>query len=276
MTTWVPGADNLLRLHAAELPQKDGYCAAFWGSLSLLAAGYTAYDGRPVGQDLIADLAGSRVWTGDYDALLPTGTTGRRDFAGTVPTTGDLDDAGTSPAALARALEQVAQGGLAAVPVSGPWESDAVARLVRYAAKTTGPTTLIANPGTGPFWGSRPSAAQLVNYLVSGSLDGPAGDWDVGHFVALLGLVEGPAGTLVTIGDTYPTIGAGGVHLQPQEAVNASLRGDGGLGRGVLCLVPIQEARRFRAGLADARLTEGFWENGSPDPQAAAAAAARA
>jgi len=35
----LPGAEELLRVHARELPQRDDFCGAFCGSLALAAAG---------------------------------------------------------------------------------------------------------------------------------------------------------------------------------------------------------------------------------------------
>ena len=92
---------------------------------------------------------------------------------------------------------------------------------------------------TGSFWGSHPTAAQLAAYLERGDLEaGPPADWSVGHFVGLLGLDEGRAGALVTVADTYPAIGLGGVHLQPVEAVASALAG-----RGVLVIAEPDVAR---------------------------------
>ena len=134
--------------------------------------------------------------------------------------------------------------------------------LLRAAAEADSPVVLIANVQTGAFWGSHPSAAQLAAYLERGDLGaGPAPDWSVGHFVGLVGLSEGRAGALVTVADTYPVLGAGGVHLQPVEAVAAALAG-----RGVLVVAEPDAARR----VADAAggQTE-LWDNGSPLPVAA-------
>jgi hypothetical protein len=137
-----------------------------------------------------------------------------------------------------------------------------VRALVRAASEVRRPVVLIANVQTGAFWGSHPSAAQLAAYLERGDLSaGPAPDWSVGHFVGLLGLSEGRTGALVTVADTYPVLGAGGVHLQPVEAVAAAL-----VGRGVLVVAEPDAARGMAAaagGVAE------LWDNGSPLPVAA-------
>ena len=76
---------------------------------------------------------------------------------------------------------------------------------MREASEGTAPVALVANPQTGAFWGSHSTVAQLAAYLERGDLEaGPESDWAVGHFVGLLGLDEGRAGTLIMVVDTYP------------------------------------------------------------------------
>ena len=63
----------------------------------------------------------------------------------------------------------------------------------------------------------------------------------------------------MTVADTYPALGAGGVHLQPVEAVAAALEG-----RGVLVVAEPDVARRVSdaaGGVAE------LWDNGSPLPR---------
>ena len=192
--------------------------------------------------------------------LLPGGQAGRNDYRLELPVTDDDASSGTSAHGIALAVSELTDGRLAACPVSG-LDVPGVRALLRAAAEATAPVVLIANVQTGAFWGSHPSAAQLAAYLERGALDaGPAADWSVGHFVALVGLGEGRAGALVTVADTYPVLGAGGVHLQPVEAVAAALGG-----RGVLVVAEPDAARSVRdaaGGLAE------LWDNGSPLPRA--------
>ena len=56
MTMLTRGADRLLELHAAELPQKDELCGCFWATLALRLHGE-----GPVEQDDVALLAGSAI-----------------------------------------------------------------------------------------------------------------------------------------------------------------------------------------------------------------------
>ena len=55
MTMLTRGADRLLELHAAELPQKDELCGCFWATLALRLNGE-----GPVEQDDVALRRGQR------------------------------------------------------------------------------------------------------------------------------------------------------------------------------------------------------------------------
>ena len=69
---------------------------------------------------------------------------------------------------------------------------------------------------------ARPSIS-CSDYLLDGEQDGPPPDWRVGHFACVIGRVRGPGGNLYGVADTYPSLGSGGVHLQPQERLAAAL-----------------------------------------------------
>lgn len=254
MTMLTRGADRLLELHAAELPQKDELCGCFWATLAL-----RLNDEGPVEQDDVAQIAGSVITSHGSAHLLPRGQARRNDYRLELPVTEDDESSGTSAHGVALAVGELTGGRLAVHPVSS-LDASGLGALVRAAAEADSPVVLIANVQTGAFWGSHPSAAQLAAYLERGDLGaGPAPDWSVGHFVGLVGQSEGRTGALVTVADTYPVLGAGGVHLQPVEAVAAALAG-----RGVLVVAEPDAARR----VADAAggQTE-LWDNGSPPPR---------
>jgi hypothetical protein len=251
MTKLTRGADRLLELHAAELPQKDELCGCFWAVLALRLN----YEG-PIEQDDVALVAGSVITSHGSVDLLPRGQARRNDYRLELPVTEDDASSGTSAHGVALAVSELTDGRLAACPVSG-LDVRRVRALLHAAADATAPVVLVANVQTGAFWGSHPSAAQVAAYLARGDLGaGPAPDWSVGHFVGLVGLSEGRTGALVTVADTYPVLGAGGVHLQPVEAVAAALAG-----RGVLVVAEPNEARRVAG---EAGGMPELWDNGSP------------
>jgi hypothetical protein len=132
------------------------------------------------------------------------------------------------------------------------------------AAAAEGEITLVANVRTGPFWGSRPTPALVLDALAGRPVAGPPPDWDVGHFVTLAAVLRGSGGTLVLVRDTYPTLGWDGHHLQPPQAVAAALeRGDGREG-GVLCAGAAEVVERLHGRLGD-RFDVRLWDNGTPD-----------
>jgi len=93
------------------------------------------------------------------------------------------------------ALGELSGERLSAIPYSGPWTAQAVGGLFELVAGLARPATLIANVATRHLWGASPSAGQLLAYLLDGSPDGPPADWDVGHFVCVIGRLSGPRGT---------------------------------------------------------------------------------
>jgi hypothetical protein len=264
VSVWLPGADRLLAEHASELPQKDELCGAFCATLAVRAAGLRA-DGTPVDQDAIGRLAGTILSTGSHAESLPPAEEGRRDYRLGFPTTDDEAISGTSATGVLRALEAIGDGALAVVPVAGPWEGGVLRRVLEAAGACRGPVACLANPATRFLWGSRASAAALVGHLLHGDGDGPPPDWDVGHFVLLLGAVDGPGGTLVAVADTYRSLGHGGVHLQPLPAVEEALEGGDKGRRGVLLVLPPDQAEALRGEVAALGLDIAAWDNGTPD-----------
>ena len=219
MTMLTRGADRLLELHAAELPQKDELCGCFWATLAL-----RLNDEGPVEQDDVALVAGSVITSHGSAHLLPRGQARRNDYrARAAGDRGRRVVRHVGARRRARRLASSRSGRLAAHPVRG-LDAPGVRALLRAAAEAERARVLIANVQTGAFWGSHPTAAQLARYLESGDLGaGPAPTGTVGHFVGLVGLSEGRAGAFVTVADTYPVLGLGGVHLQPVEAVASAL-----------------------------------------------------
>jgi hypothetical protein len=288
--TLLPGARELLELHARELPQRDDLCGAFCTSLALRVAFATdkapdsscdapdreapgrgtldhdALDHDALDQDAVALAAGSVVSATPDPSILPDGEPGRRDYRLRLPTIADGSASGTTPQGLIDAVARLSNERVLAIPYAGPWTVDTLAGLFDLAAASPRPTALVANLATRHLWGSHPRHDQLLHYLLDGDLDGPAPDWDVGHFACIVARIRGPRGSVYVLADTYPSLGLRGVHAQPQERLAAALERREGPGGGVLALIGAEDAPAMRAGAEAAGLREGAWDNGTAAP----------
>jgi Family of unknown function (DUF6885) len=248
--------DALAELYAAERQQMDNLCGCFWGALVLRAAGIEA------DQDGVAVAAGAILPGGDPQTHVAPGATPRNDYRVTLPVDPTPGVAGTAASAVARAIERLSAGALAAVPVAGPWTADTVRSLMDVQG-----ATLIANVRTGCFWGSRPDPATVLAHLRGEDVEPPPADWDVGHFVNFAALVRGPAADLVVVRDTYQELGLAGHHLQPPDRVAAALRRDDGNEGGVLAVVASSAAPALRDRLERDGFELRHWHNSTPDPE---------
>ena len=168
---------------------------------------------------------------------------------------------------LCRALEELSGGELAAIPYSGTWSASALGELFELTAGLRRPVTLVANLATRQLWGARPGTDQLLGYLCDGEQAGPAADWDVGHFACVIGRVRGPAGILYGVADTYPSLGGGGLHLQPQERLALALERPEMPPGGLIVIAFAQDAPAVRAGAGALGLNEALWDNGTVIPE---------
>jgi hypothetical protein len=264
--TLLPGARELLAIHARELPQRDDLCGAFCGALALGAAGIERRAGEPLDQDAVARAAGSSVSRLQDPHNLPHDEQGRRDYRLALPFVDDAAVSGTTAAGVVSAVGELSGGALAAIPYSGPWTAQTLAGLFDAVAALAHPVTLIANLATRHLWGTHARADQLLDYLYEGTQSGPPTNWDVGHFVCVIGRVRGPRGSLYGVADTYPSLGSRGVHLQPQECLAAALaRRDLPTAGGVVVVAAAADAAHVRAGASAAGLHESIWDNGTAD-----------
>jgi hypothetical protein len=231
--------EGLAKLYAAERQQKDNLCGCFWGALVLRSAGVEV----------------------DPQTHVAPGATPRNDYRVELPVDPAPGVAGTAAPAVARAIERLSAGALAAIPVAGPWTAESVRTLMDVAAAAT----LIANVRTGAFWGSRPDPATVLAHLRGEEVEPPPPDWDVGHFVNFAALVRGPAAELVVVRDTYQELGLAGHHLQPPGRVAAALRRDDGHEGGVLAVIGSAQAARLRERLGGEGFELRHWHNGTPD-----------
>jgi hypothetical protein len=262
--TLLPGADRLLRSHAQELPQRDDLCGAFCAALALHAAGIEEGRGEPVDQDAVARAAGTIISALPNVEILPFGEQGRRDYRLSLPTVEDSAVSGTTAEGLVRALDELSEGRLVAMPYSGPWTAATLSGIYEVVCSLSHPVTLLANFATRHLWGARPSLTQLLDYLLCGAQEGPEPDWDVGHFACVVGRIRGPRGSLYCVADTYRSLGNDGVHLQPEERLASAIdRRDMPAG-GIVVVAAAEDAPAVRSGAADVGLLESLWDNGTP------------
>jgi uncharacterized protein DUF6885 len=240
--------------------QKDNLCGPFWAARVLNESGYSTWDGRPIDSDLIALRARTLLPEAHPGPDVPPGAVSLTDYQYELPT-GPVEQSGTSAQRLASAIEAASAGELRVVSLRGQWTAARVERLVEE-ARALG-VRLIANLRTGRLWGGRPSVEVLLGELEGQSVQEPAADWDVGHFVELEMLIRGPKGSLVIVHDSYPSLGWAGRHLQPPRAVAAALlRGDGREG-GVLAVGPKEQDAAMKALAGSTGLDVGGWDNGT-------------
>jgi hypothetical protein len=269
--TLLPGARALLGAHARELPQKDDLCGAFCGALALAGAGIEAGDGEPLDQDAVALAAGSLVSTVPDISILPAGERGRRDYRLAMEFIDDGAHSGTSAAGVAAALERLSGGELAAIPLTGPWTAAALDGLFDAVAALERPVSLLANLHTGYLWGGRPGVGEMLGYLFDGlPHGGPPADWHVGHFVCIVARVNGPRGRLYAVADTYPSLGSGGVHMQPSELLAAAIERREFPAGGLIVAASAEDAVAVRTAAGTLGLSERMWDNGTPERETAA------
>jgi hypothetical protein len=268
--TLLPGARELLRMHARELPQRDDLCGAFCGALALGAAGLQRRAGEPLDQDAVAIVAGSVVSEVPAPEILPRGEGGRRDYRLAIPSIADGELSGTPVGGLVSAIAELSDGSLEVLPLRGPWTERSLGALFDTAARSQRPLTLIANVATRHLWGSHASLSQMLDHLQDGVLDGPGPDWDVGHFSCVVGRVSGERGSLYAVADTYPSLGSRGVHMQPGELLARAIERREGPAGGMLAVASANDAVALREGAAEAGMSEGLWDNGTPEQRTTA------
>jgi uncharacterized protein DUF6885 len=244
---WLPGGARLAAVAQAELPQKDGLAAAFCGLAALRAAGLDVPD-----QDAVAVAAG----TVRGPVVRPAGEPGRAGFRLPLPSVDDPAAAGTRVSGLAAAVGSLSHGALAAVPVTGEWATESLFDLLIGLWDVPRVAVIARIDGAELGAHDTPERA-LLDYLDTGIPPLWTSRWRPpgGHFVLLAGIRIGAEGTLLSVVDTYPSLGDNGIHDQPVEWVTAALAG-----LGVLVVVDADQAGVTREAARVAGLTPSFWD----------------
>lgn len=256
----LPGAELILSEQQSELPQKNELCGAFWITLALRA--FAKID---VQQDHVGIAAHSILSEVQTHEFLPPGENGRDDYVLKLPRIGDSELAGTSPLGLALSVDELASGKLVATPATGSWTGQQIESLISELALLGEPCLVIANSATRYLWGGRPSPMQLFGYLNGISSDQPDADWNVGHYISILGWLEGPSSKLAICGDTYRSLGWQGVHLQPFSRIADSLRrDDSDFCGGIFVVSDLSTKNQVTLLCQKLGLSCELWDNGTP------------
>ncbi|WP_299053381.1 hypothetical protein [uncultured Nocardioides sp.] len=179
------GADEVLAVQSAGLPQPDQLCGPFAARAALHAV--LPADAVPALADL-ALAAGTQLWPTDDPTSRPPGVPPQpwraEERGGDLPVAATEAEAGTHAAGLAAGIIRATGGTVAVVPVRrttpGPWSVGDVTGLLAAVAAAPYPIGVVGNVATGP----------LTDQV-----------WDAGHFVVLWGL--DPETGAVAVADSY-------------------------------------------------------------------------
>ncbi|HSS93670.1 MAG TPA: hypothetical protein VLR46_06735, partial [Candidatus Dormibacteraeota bacterium] len=111
--------------------QKDNLCGPYWAARVLNDLGFSAWDGEPIDQDLIAMRAGTVLPDPHAGADVPPGAVGYATYRYALPTA-PVARSGTSAGALVTAIEGASGGELRCIPLRGAWNVDRVERLLDH------------------------------------------------------------------------------------------------------------------------------------------------
>jgi hypothetical protein len=236
-------AKSVLAGQSHERQQKDELCGAFWAAIAV-----TALTGRAVSQDDAAVAAGTLLSAGGGSlGDLPPGAVSRTDYIREIATTADT---------------------LTAVPLCGPWGEKSVEALADFVLDGN-PAVAILNVATRYLWHSHLRLLDLAAYLDGGGDSYPDSEWDVGHYVAVVGSLtaDGQGGRrLLLCGDTYPSLGTEALHPQPASRLAAGLNRDGAAtSGGAIVVIPSERAASVADWAAETGVAVGYWDNGVPD-----------
>jgi hypothetical protein len=263
--TLLPADLRVAPVHREAGPQPDNLCGPYWVAVALRAAGCAE-----VTVEEAAVAAGTRVpATGDPRSWLPIG---ERPHGGSFPGLRRVDDpalAGTSIQGMLEAVEVLSGGSCRSLPIRGhagrSLDGEALAGLIEMIlAEPAWLVIPLLNLRTGALWGARTPVADALGYLAGRDVVPAPPEWDVGHFVNVAGILRSTRRALLVLRDTYPSLGAGGTHLQPLEAVAAAVRRGDGREGGCLLVVRSEDAAEVEREMKGRGFDVGSWDNGTP------------
>jgi hypothetical protein len=259
----VSGAERIEPVHRGAGPQLDNLCGPYWLSILLTAFG------RDVSQVRAAGAAATLLPSGgDPASWVPPGEPNRPPDASGLRRFEDASACGTSAPGMVRAVRELSEGAFAFVPVrarrGASLDADGLLDLVDVAAAGPEPCVPLLNLRTGKLWGAALSPLGALLAL-SGGANAAEPEWDVGHFVAVAGAIRAEARSLLLLLDTYPSLGCGGSHWQPAEAVAAAVRRDDGREGGCLLFVAAEREEATARRLGSMGFECAAWDNGTRD-----------
>jgi hypothetical protein len=257
---WLPGAARLAPTHRAAGQQLDHLCGVHWASI-LLAA-----DGVIASPEALAAEAGTLLPPPGSGEATPPGVASRPADA-SIPAADTAVRSGTAIAGLADAILRASEGERALVPLRADWTAERVRSILELCDAHPGWASVpLANLRTGRLWGAGLHLVDAIAYVEGADVSPPDPEWDVGHFVTIAGALEGAAGSLLIVRDSYPTLGWDGHHLQPAAAIAAALaRGDGREG-GIALYVAERDRPEVERSAKEQGFEIGTWDNGTPWP----------
>ena len=176
-----------------------------------------------------------------------------------LPLVEDAAVSGTTAAGLVHAIEDALRRALAAIPYARPVDGAArSAACSSWPRRCERPVDADREPRHAPSVGRGATRRGSCSTTCSTeALDGPPPDWEVGHFACVVGRTRGPGGSLYGVADTYPSLGRGGVHLQPRSTSPRRSSGADMPAGGVIAVVAFAEDAERCARARSARPRRG-------------------
>jgi hypothetical protein len=255
------GMMKIAAAHRLAGQQHDNLCGTYWAAIFLQSCGLHYIS------EQVAQLAGTVLPIADPLTCVPQGAVSRQDYHLLLPTTPQSEQAGTSVQGLMYAIDHLSQGAYCLIPVQAQWTAQQVWNILELCQHySSWDVVPLCNVRTSHLWGTDLSIIEAITYLDGDEIAPRPADWDVGHFLVLAGIVSGKARDLILVGDTYPTMGWQGYHLQSADMIAQALNRDDGYQGGILLFAAAEHKAEIELALQSQQLIIESWDNGSPTP----------